>query len=110
MVVGGGHHIDAHPFEILQQRRRDRHGRAIGGVLGAVGGRPHGAFQIGEGRIGALQNILDRQVGRFGEWRQAPGKHGIAGQRNGEIPGLGIVDHERHPTPPADRLWRPCFR
>ena len=88
MVVGGGHHVDAHPFKVIQERRRDRHRRAFGGILGAIFGRPHGAFQIGERRIGAFQNILDGEVRRLRKRRQTPGKHGIAGQRDRDIAGF----------------------
>ena len=59
MVVGAGDHVDAEPLQVFEQLRLGGHERSLSDAGRAFVPGVNGAFEIGEGGVGAAQNFTE---------------------------------------------------
>ena len=57
MIVGAGDHVDAEPFQIIEQLGVGGHECALGDPRRAFVPAVHGAFKVSDGGVGAAQNF-----------------------------------------------------
>ncbi|HEY8694799.1 MAG TPA: hypothetical protein VIR57_18880 [Chloroflexota bacterium] len=93
MAAAAGQHVQAQPFEVIQQGGLGGHVGAATGALGvgAVEIAVDAGLEVAEAGVGFVEQLAEPQVFRFAEDGQAAREQDVAGEGDGEPAGFGFV-------------------
>ena len=98
VIVGAGHDADAEPLQFVEQFRRSRHVGPDGDARRSLVGMAHRTLEIGEGHVGAANDVAERGERGFAPDADAPREHDVAAKGDVEIAGFGFVEHSVPPV------------
>src|SRR5262249_33453637 len=93
VIVGAGNHVNAEPFQVIEEFRLRRHESSLGDSRCPFVPGVHAAFEIREGRIAAIDNLTQPQKPFFLKRCEFPSEHRIARECESEISFFRFVKH-----------------
>src|SRR5262245_33107056 len=93
VIVGAGNHVNAEPFQVIEQLRLRRHEGSLRDSRCPFVPGVHRAFEISEGRIAAIDNLTQPQKPFFLERCKLSSEHRVTRERESEIAFFRFVKH-----------------